>query len=101
MPATSHLGEWHTEGVDDLCRAMLTLRTAEEFAMFLRDLCTFNEIEELSGRWQIVRLLEQQKSYREIAAECGTSTATVTRVNQWRQRGAGGYRLALDRLGAG
>ena len=95
---TTQRDDWKTEQVDDLCDALLALRTADEMASFLRDLCTHNEISELSSRWAIVLHLSESMPYREIAKTVDTSTATVTRVNQWLRRGAGGYQLALKRL---
>src|SRR5437868_5662975 len=86
-------------GLDDVADAILTLRTRDEVRRFLRDLCTLTELEALAHRWQIAQRLDQGRlSYVEIADEVGGSTATVTRVAQWLRRGAGGYRLALDRL---
>ena len=84
-------------GLDDLAKAVLTLRTPDEAKRFLRDLCTLSELEALSHRWQIVRLLDEKLPYLEIAGRVRTSTATVTRVAQWRRYGAGGYALALAR----
>ena len=92
--------DWNNPETDALAEALLSLESADEVKAFLRDLCTFNEIAELAQRWQIARLLEAGHSYREIAEEAGTSTATVTRVNQWLQHGMDGYRTALNRLGA-
>ena len=86
-------------GLDDVADAMLTLKTRDEARRFLRDLCTLTELEALAHRWQIAQLLDQGRlSYVEIADEVGGSTATVTRVAQWLRHGAGGYRLALDRV---
>jgi TrpR-related protein YerC/YecD len=84
-------------GLDALAEAMLTLQTRDEAQRFLRDLCTLAELEALSHRWQIVRLLDEKLSYLEIAGRVHTSTATVTRVAQWLRHGAGGYALALAR----
>ncbi len=89
---------WRTADTDDLLDALLTLRTRDEAARFLRDLCTFNEIVELSQRWAVARRLEEGVPYRTIVEETGASTATISRVNQWRQHGLDGYRLVLDRL---
>ena len=80
-----------------MCHAILTLETVEEVARFLRDLCTRNEIDELSSRWSVATLLEAGLPYREISQRTGTSTTTISRVNEWRRHGTGGYRLALDR----
>jgi TrpR-related protein YerC/YecD len=85
-------------GLDALADAILVVRTRDEARRFLRDLCTLPELEALAHRWQTVLLLEQGISYVEIAERVPTSTATVTRVAQWLRHGAGGYRLALDRL---
>ncbi len=86
-------------GLDDLADAFATLETRDEYRRFLRDLCTLSELEALTHRWQIARLLDAGKSsYLEISGKTGASTATVTRVSQWLRTGAGGYRLVLDRV---
>ncbi len=85
-------------GLDELADAFLVLRTRDEVQRFLRDLCTFPELEALAHRWHTVRLLEEGVPYLEIAGRVPTSTATVTRVAQWLRHGTGGYRIALDRV---
>jgi TrpR-related protein YerC/YecD len=85
-------------GLDALADAFVVLRTRDEARRFLRDLCTFPELEALAHRWQTALLLEQRIPYVEIAERVPTSTATVTRVAQWLRHGTGGYRLVLDRL---
>jgi TrpR-related protein YerC/YecD len=90
---------WQTRETSELFDAVLALRTKDEAAAFFRDLCTLRELTELSHRWAVVRLLDQGRPYRQIAEATSASTATITRINQWLQHGAGGYRLVLDRLG--
>jgi TrpR-related protein YerC/YecD len=90
--------KWQTRETSDLFEAVLALRTKNEAAAFFRDLCTLRELTELSHRWAVVRLLDQGRPYRQIAEATSASTATITRINQWVQHGAGGYRLVLDRL---
>ena len=85
------------EGVDELAAAIRTLRTPDEVARFLRDLCTRAELQALSHRWRAAQLVDQGLPYLEIAERVPTSTATVTRVAQWVRHGAGGYRVALER----
>jgi TrpR-related protein YerC/YecD len=84
-------------GLDVLADAFLSLRTTDEVRRFLRDLCTYPELEALTHRWQTVLLLDQGVPYVEIASRVPTSTATVTRVAQWLRHGTGGYGIALDR----
>ena len=90
--------DWRNADTAALFEAVLALENREEAAAFFRDLCTRRELTDLSHRWAVVRLLDQGIPYREIAEVTGASTATVTRINQWLQHGAGGYRLILDRL---
>ena len=88
------------EDVKALCDALLTLRDGEEMRRFLRDLTTPGEMQALAERWRGARLLaEGEKSYREISADTGVSTTTVTRVARFlTQEDHQGYRLVLDRL---
>ena len=82
-----------------LCEALLTLKTADEARRFLRDLSTPGELQALAERWRVARLLDEgELSYREISAETGVSTTTVTRVARFlTQEDHQGYRLVLDR----
>ena len=86
------------DGIVQLAAAIRTLRTVDEVTAFLRDLCTRAELDALGHRWQTARLLDEGVPYVEIAERVPTSTATVTRVAQWVRHGAGGYRIALDRV---
>lgn len=83
---------------NNLFMAILSLKTVSEAEAFFRDLCTIDEIKEMSERWQIVKMLEQNVPYREIASKLEVSTTTVSRVALWLNNGAGGYRLVLNKL---
>ncbi len=91
--------EWRTDATADLFDAIVSLEDREEAAAFFRDLCTRRELEEMSHRWRVVRLLAAGVPYRQIAAATGVSTATITRINQWLRYGRGGYQAMLERLG--
>ena len=84
----------------ELFKAILTLRNTDECERFFSDVCTIREIEEMSLRFRIARMLSEDKpkSYAEIAKEIKTSTATVTRVSHWLHYGEGGYQLVIKRL---
>lgn len=93
----THPDDWQTEETDSLFEAILSLRTKEDAGAFFRDLCTLQEIHDMSQRWAVAVLLDQGLTYREISEATGVSTATITRINHWLQHGQGGYRLVLDR----
>lgn len=81
---------------NNLFEAILSLKTVKEAENFFRDLCTIDEIKDMSERWQIVKMLEKNIPYREIAEKLNVSTTTVSRVALWLNNGTGGYRLALN-----
>ncbi len=97
MPMTTD--DWRNDGTAALFDAIITLDDRDGAAAFFRDLCTYRELEEMSSRWAVVRLLTEGIAYREIHDRTGVSTATITRINQWLQHGTGGYRTMLERLG--
>jgi len=82
----------------NLFTAILSLKSVKEAECFFRDLCTVDEIKEMSDRWEIVQLLNDKLSYRDIASKLKTSTTTVSRVSQWLNNGMDGYKLVLNRL---
>jgi len=81
-----------------LFTAILSLKSVKEAEAFFRDLCTAEELREMTDRWEIAQLVNDRRPYREIAARLKTSTTTVSRVAAWLNDGRGGYRLALERL---
>jgi TrpR-related protein YerC/YecD len=84
----------------DLIDALLALESRAEADAFLADLCTPSEMKAFSERWAIARLLDAgDLSYREIAEQASSSTATVVRVARFlKEMPHQGYRLVLDRL---
>ena len=90
----------NTEHMDDLFEAILSLKTKEECDMFFEDLCTVIELQSMSQRMQVAKMLTNKKVYKDIVAETGASTATISRVNRTlNYQGSGGYALVFERLG--
>ncbi|HAT03604.1 MAG TPA: DNA-binding transcriptional regulator [Candidatus Magasanikbacteria bacterium] len=87
---------WKTPQLKKLSRAFLSLKKEEDILNFLRDLCTLEELEEMSRRWEAVHLIHKGVPYRDIAQKTGLSTTTVTRIAHWLHHGEGGYPKALD-----
>jgi TrpR-related protein YerC/YecD len=84
--------------VDQLCRALLSLRSVDECYRLLEDLCTIHEVKTLAARLEVARLLQAGKTYEEIARRTGASSATISRVRRFLEYGADGYRIVLRRL---
>ena len=84
--------------MDYLCEAVLCLKTKEECYRFFDDICTINEIKSLEQRLQVAKMLNNKKTYLDIAAATGASTATISRVNRCLNYGSDGYKIVLGRL---
>ena len=79
-----------------LCSALLSCKTEEDIANFLRDIGTLSELQAWSERFEVAKQLTQGITYREIAKNTGASTTTVTRVGKFLENGEGGYRKILN-----
>ena len=71
-----------TKEVNDLFDAVLSLKDREECYLFFGDVCTINELLSLSQRFEVAKMLQEGKTYLEIAEKTGASTATISRVNR-------------------
>lgn len=90
--------KYKNEATDQLVKGILTLRDADEAYAFLIDICTINEIESLSQRLEVAKMLKDGYTYEQVAEATGASTATISRVKRYLKYGAGGYRLVLRRM---
>ena len=52
----------HTEAVDSLFEAILSLKNKEECYTFFEDVCTINELLSLSQRFEVAKMLRQKKT---------------------------------------
>ncbi|MBE6111470.1 MAG: hypothetical protein E7195_00430 [Peptococcaceae bacterium] len=86
------------EQIDGLFEAMQQLKTREDFYRFFEDISTVSEIKALAQRMEVAKMLDEDKTYTEIASKTGASTATISRVKRCLNYGADGYRLVLERM---
>ena len=80
-----------TEAVDHLFDAILCLKDREECY-------TFFELLSLSQRFEVAKMLRDQRTYLDIAEKTGASTATISRVNRSLNYGNDGYDMVFNRL---
>ena len=89
----------HTEEVDHLFDAVLTLKNKEECYKFFEDVCTIKELLAMAQRYEVALLLEKKMTYLDIANKTGASTATISRVNRSLNYGEDGYEMIFERQG--
>ena len=88
----------HTQSVDQLFDAILSLKDRSECYTFFEDISTINEILSLAQRLEVARMLRDNKKYLEIAEKTGASTATISRVNRSLNYGNDGYDMVFERI---
>ncbi|WFA08832.1 YerC/YecD family TrpR-related protein [Tissierella sp. Yu-01] len=84
---------------DSLFEAILMLENMEECYRFFEDICTIKEVQAIAQRLEVAKLLKANKTYNEIEAETGASTATISRINRSLNYGADGYKMMFTKLG--
>ncbi len=87
------------EQTDFLFDAILTLKTKEDCYRFFEDLCTQPELNAMSQRIVVAKLLTQKVVYSEIVKQTSASTATISRVKRSLNEDTDGYMLAFKNLG--
>ena len=81
----------------NLYSAILSLKTEEDCKIFFEDICTIKELETMSQRLEVAKMLLDKKTVNEIVAATGASTTTISRVNRCLNYGDGGYRKVLEK----
>ena len=87
-----------TAEVEQLLEALVALDSTDALYAFLKDLCTVREIQELSQRLQVARMLDAGESYLTIQEKTGASATTISRVSKALNYGADGYLHVIELL---
>lgn len=90
--------KYKSDELEEFFEAVLMLETLEDCYKFFEDICTVRELNSISQRLEVAKLLKIRKTYSEIEKETGASTATISRVNRALHYGADGYDIVLDNL---
>lgn len=86
------------KALDQLFNAILSLKDLDECYRFFDDLCTINEIQSLSQRLEVARMLREGNTYQKIEMATGASTATISRVKRCLNFGNDAYEMVLQRV---
>ena len=87
------------DSTDFLFDAILSLKTKEDCYRFFEDLCTKPELNAMSQRIVVAKMLTEKTVYSEIVKQTGASTATISRVNRSLNEDTDGYMLVFKNLG--
>ena len=84
--------------LDQLFDAILSLKDREECYRFFDDIATMSEVQSISQRLQVAKMLTEGQTYNAIEQETKASTATISRVRRCINYGNDGYQMVLDRI---
>ncbi|MDR0514303.1 MAG: hypothetical protein LBG81_03965 [Coriobacteriaceae bacterium] len=84
--------------LDNLLTVLTRLNEREDISLLLDDLFTIREIQEITQRLEVARMLSEGKSYATIIKKTCASATTVARVSKCLSYGSGGYARALEAL---
>ena len=79
---------------NDFYKTVLSLESFDECRDFFEDICTIKELDAISQRLMVAKLLKEGKTFNEIAEISGASSATISRVNNCIMYGKG-YKSVL------
>ena len=79
---------------NDFYKTVLSLESFDECRDFFEDICTIKELDAISQRLMVAKLLKEGKTFNEIAEISGASSATISRVNKCLMYGKG-YKSVL------
>ncbi len=83
------MSEQLKEKYRELFETILKLETVEDCEDFFNDLCTFKELDSMSGRIKAAKLLIKGETYDDIIKQTEISSATLSRVNKCVKYGNG------------
>jgi len=81
--------------LERLYTVLAQLDDPEDIAALLEDMCTIREVEEMSQRLEVARLLGIGEPYTIITEKTGASATTIARVSKSLYYGAHGYARVL------
>ena len=85
----------NTKFIDELAQVIISLENKEVAKAFLKNILTPGELEEISKRLQIVKLLKNGVSQRKVAQKLNVSIGTVSRGSRELKYGASGFNQIL------
>lgn len=89
---------YENDGYKLLIKALVSIEGEEECVAFLEDLMTKKELNDITQRIEVAKMLSEHTVYNKIVEKTGASTATISRVNRAYLYGMGGYEKILGKI---
>jgi TrpR family trp operon transcriptional repressor len=83
-------------GIEEVAGILARIEDPKLTLDFLKCILTPYELEEISGRWELVKLLEQGVSQRKISEKLGMSLCKITRGSRELKKQNSAFKRVLD-----
>ena len=83
-------------GIAEIAAVLSRVRDPELIAAFLRSILTRRELQEVDGRWELVKLLARGESQRAVARRLGMSLCKITRGSRELKKKNSAFRRVLS-----
>jgi TrpR family trp operon transcriptional repressor len=83
------------QGIREIAAVLARVQDPELIAAFLRSILTRRELEEVGGRWELVKRLARGESQRAIARRLGMSLCKITRGSRELKKKNSAFRRVL------
>jgi TrpR family trp operon transcriptional repressor len=84
------------KGVDEVAQVLARIEDPRLILDFLKCILTPYELQEVSGRWELVKLLDQGVSQRRIAEQLGMSLCKITRGSRELKKNGSAFKRVLS-----
>ncbi len=85
------LKPWCTMDMLDFLAALSCCPHTRAVVLFMRDICSPQEIKTMANRWRVAKLIKSGMSQREIRQMTGIGMGTINRVHYHMKHGTGAY----------
>jgi TrpR family transcriptional regulator, trp operon repressor len=82
--------------INEIARVLAITRDKKIIEKFLLSLLTKNEIEEISSRWELVKLLNSGLSQRKISSKLGLSLCKITRGSKELKKKSSAFKYMIN-----
>jgi len=84
--------------IEEISKTLSLIDDPEKIEGFLKSILTPYELEEISSRWELVKLLDQGESQRAISKKLGLSLCKITRGSKQLKKKNSHFKYFIDQF---
>jgi TrpR family trp operon transcriptional repressor len=85
-----------SKAINEIAEVLCAIRNVALMRRFMESILTPRELEEICGRWELVKLLDRGISQRQVAKRLGMSLCKITRGSRELKKRDSAFKTVLD-----